>query len=88
MPNHLHLLLREGGDEEPIGKVMCRLGTWYVYRYNRRYQRNGSLFEGRYRSEAVEDDNYFMTVLRYIHRNLVKARLVTSPALYPCSSCA
>ena len=88
MPNHLHLLMREGGDEEPIGKVMRRLGTWYVYRCNRRYQRSGSLFEGRYRSEAVEDYTYFLAVLRYIHGNPVIAGLVASPALYPCSSCA
>lgn len=88
MPNHLHLLLRDGGDEEPIDKVMRRLGTWYVYRYNRRYERTGSLFEGRYRSEAVEDDNYFITVLRYIHRNPVNAGLAAFPALYPFSSCA
>ena len=73
MPNDLHLLLREGKESEPIEKIMRRLGTWYVYRYNRRYERSGPLFEGRYKSEAVEDDSCFLTVLRYIHRNPVKA---------------
>ena len=47
MPNHLHLLLRADAHSEPIGKIMRRLGTWYVYRYNRRYERSGPLFEGR-----------------------------------------
>jgi putative transposase len=88
MPNHLHLLFREGRESEPIDKVMRRLGTWYVYRYNRRYERSGPLFEGRYKSETVEDDNYFLTVLRYIHRNPVKAGIAVSPALYPHSSYA
>ena len=86
MPNHLHLLLRESAEGEPIDKIMRRLGTWYVYRYNRRYERSGPLFEGRYKSEAVEDDNYFLTVLRYIHRNPINAGIVASPALYPYSS--
>lgn len=88
MPNHLHLLLRADAGSEPIGKIMRRLGTWYVYRYNRRYERSGPLFEGRYKSEAVEDDAYFLTALRYIHRNPVKAGMVSSPVLYPYSSCA
>ena len=86
MPNHLHLLLREGAEGEPVDKIMRRLGTWYVYRYNRRYERSGPLFEGRYKSEAVEDDNYFLTVLRYIHRNPANAGIVASSALYLYSS--
>lgn len=39
-------------------------------------------------SEVVDRDDYFMTAVRYIHRNPVKAGLVTSPALYSYSSCA
>ena len=88
MPNHLHLLLREGKESEPIDKIMRRLGTWYVYRYNRRYERSGPLFEGRYKSEAVADDSYFLAVLRYIHRNPVKAAIAPSPAQYLFSSYA
>ena len=88
MPNHLHLLLREGLEDEPVDKIMRRLGVWYVFRYNIRYERSGPLFEGRYKSEAVDRDDYFMTVVRYIHRNPVKAGLVASPALYPYSSYA
>ena len=88
MPNHLHLLLRESKESEPIEKIMRRLGTWYVYHCNRRYERSSPLLEGRYKSEAVEDDSCFMTVLRYIHRNPVKAGMVSSPELYPSSSYA
>lgn len=88
MSNHLHLLLRVHEDGEPLDKIMRRLGAWYVYRYNRRYERSGALFDGRYKSEVVEDDRYFMAVLRYIHRNPVKSGLVTEPGQYPHSSCA
>jgi REP element-mobilizing transposase RayT len=88
MSNHLHLLLRENAQGEPVDKIMRRLGTWYVYRYNRRYERSGALFEGRYKSEAVENDNELITVLRCIHRNPVKAGILASPALYPYSSYA
>jgi putative transposase len=86
MPNHLHLLLQETVESEPIDKIMRRLDTWYVFRYNRRYERSGALFDGRYKSETVENDGYFLTVLRYIHRNPVKAGIAVSPALYPHSS--
>ncbi len=87
MPNHVHLLLRENPDAEPIGKIMRRLGTWYVFRYNQRYERTGPLFEGRYRSETVENDSAFLAVLRYIHRNPVKAGITQQAVQYPHSSC-
>ncbi|NLX83640.1 MAG: transposase [Clostridiales bacterium] len=86
MPNHVHLLLREDEEGEVIGSIMLRLTTWYVYRYNTKYERSGALFEGRFKSEPVEDDRYFLTVLRYIHRNPVKAGIARSPSQYPFSS--
>lgn len=57
-----------------------------MYWYNRKYQRCGHLFQDRYKSEAVEDDRYFLTVLRYIHRNPVKAGIVKDIADYKWSS--
>lgn len=86
MPNHVHLLLREGVEGEAVGNIMLRLTTWYVYRYNRKYERSGALFDGRYKSEPVEDDNYFLTVLRYIHRNPLKAGIANSLSHYPYCS--
>lgn len=56
-----------------IGIMFRRLGARYVYWYNTKYGRRGYLFQGRYRSEVVESDSYFLTVLRYIHQNLLKA---------------
>ena len=84
MPNHVHLLLQEG--EEPIGQIFKRLGTKYVYWYNRRHGRTGHLFQDRFRSETVEDDAGFIAVIRYIHMNPVKAGLAETPGEYPWCS--
>ncbi len=73
MDNHVHLLLREGN--EPLGTSMKRISISYAIGFNRKYDRNGYLFQGRFRSEPVEDDAYFLTALRYIHQNSVKAGL-------------
>jgi len=65
---------------------MSRVGTSYALWYNRKYDRSGHVFQGRYRSECVEDDNYFLGVLRYIHQNPVKAGIVKSVDRYNWSS--
>jgi len=84
MGNHIHLLLHEGKEE--IGLVMKRIGASYVYWYNWKYERCGHLFQDRYKSEAVENESYFITVLRYIHQNPVKAGIVNDISSYRWSS--
>ncbi|OQB24679.1 MAG: Transposase IS200 like protein [Firmicutes bacterium ADurb.Bin182] len=84
MGNHVHLLIKE--KSETIEQIMKRIGTRYVIRYNRKYRRCGHLFQDRFKSEAVEDDSYFLTVLRYIHQNPQKAELCKEPDQYPWSS--
>ncbi|NLO21519.1 MAG: transposase [Syntrophomonadaceae bacterium] len=86
MINHVHLLIQE--DQEEISQVMKRIGTSYAWWYNRKYHRTGHVFQDRYRSEKVEDDQYLLTVIRYIHRNPVKAGICRMPQEYPWSSCA
>jgi REP element-mobilizing transposase RayT len=71
MSNHVHLLMKEGNVD--LGTVFKRIGSSYVYWHNWKYNRRGHLFQDRYRSEAVEDDGYFLTVIRYIHNNPIKA---------------
>ena len=66
--------------------IFRRIGTSYVYWYNRKYERCGHLFQDRYKSEAVEDDSYFLTVLRYIHRNPLSAGITSNLSEYPWSS--
>ena len=84
MNNHIHLLLQEG--EEPLSKAFMRIGDSFVYRYNHKYKRIGGVFQGRYKSIPVNDDEYFISILRYIHQNPVKAELVNSCADYKFSS--
>jgi len=84
MSNHIHLLLKIG--PEPLEQVMRRICGKYVYWYNQKYDRAGYLFQDRFKSEAVEDEAYFLTVLRYIHQNPLKAGLSEDLAHYPWSS--
>jgi len=74
MDNHIHILIKE--TTEPISMVVKRISGSYVAWFNWKYGRCGHLFQERFKSEAVENDAYFLTVLRYIHQNPVKAGLV------------
>lgn len=71
MGNHIHLLIKP--TKENLEKILKRIGIRYVYWYNRKYNRVGHLFQDRFKSESVDADRYFLTVLRYIHQNPVKA---------------
>lgn len=84
MGNHIHLLLQEG--KEPLELIFKRIGCRFVYWYNLKYQRVGHLFQDRYKSEAVEKDAYFLTVLRYILQNPMKAGIEDMPGNYRWSS--
>lgn len=85
MSNHVHLLL--GEQDVSLSRVIQRIGVSYAYRFNQRHDRSGHLFQDRFKSEPVEDDGYFITVLRYIHDNPVKAGLCSSAEQYKWSSC-
>ncbi len=84
MSNHMHLLLQPGN--EPLEKIFRRLGASYVYWFNTKYGRSGPLFQDRYKSEPVKNDESFLTVIRYIHMIPVKAGQCQSPADYAYSS--
>ena len=84
MGNHIHLLLQEG--PEPISQIFKRLGTRYAQWFNGKYGRSGHLFQNRFGSEPIEDDNYFLTVLLYIYQNPVKAGICSIAADYEWSS--
>lgn len=84
MDNHVHLMISEGLED--ISKVMQRITVSYVYHFNRKYKREGHLFQGRFRSEAVDSDSYLLTLARYIHQNPVKAGMVKSAGEYKWSS--
>ncbi|MBR1762631.1 MAG: transposase [Eubacterium sp.] len=84
MENHVHLLIQEG--EEPLDKVFKRIGVRFVGWFNTKYKRCGNLFQGRFKSIPVNDDEYFITVLRYIHQNPVKAGIAKKCSDYDFSS--
>jgi REP-associated tyrosine transposase len=74
IPNHFHLLLRTG--PVPISTVMRRLLTGYALWYNRKHQRHGHLFQNRFKSILCEEDTYLLELVRYIHLNPIRAKLV------------
>ena len=84
MSNHIHLLIRE--REDTIGMAIKRIASSYVYYYNHKYSRDGHLFRERFKSEPVNDMAYFVTLLRYIHQNPVKAGMVDEVQDYEFSS--
>lgn len=86
MGNHVHLLLKV--QDNGLETIFKRIGGRYVYYYNVKYRRVGHLFQDRFKSEPVDDDAYFLTVLRYIHQNPVKAKICSKVEDYPFSSFA
>ena len=74
MPNHAHFLLRSGSGG--IAHLMRRLLTGYAVSFNRRHHRHGQLFQNRYKSIICQKDVYFKELVRYIHLNPVRAKMV------------
>lgn len=84
MNNHVHLLMHEG--VESLSLTLKRIDIKYACWFNQKYQRCGHLFQDRFKSLPVNNDPYFLTLLRYIHRNPVKAGLCKNVANYGWSS--
>lgn len=80
MRNHLHILLKEG--KEPLETVMRRICGSYVLWYNKKYDMVGYLFQDRFKSEPVEDKEYFLTALRYIFQNPLKVGITNEVKKY------
>jgi REP element-mobilizing transposase RayT len=76
IPNHFHLLLKTGNV--PITSVMRKLLTGYAVTFNRRHRRAGHLFQNRYKSILCQEDSYLLELVRYIHLNPLRAKLVSS----------
>lgn len=84
MTNHVHLLIRETAEE--LSTVIKRITVAYAHYYNGKYQHVGHLFQNRFRSEVVNNEAYFLTLLRYIHQNPVAAGISKSIGDYRWSS--
>lgn len=87
MPNHFHLLLTPE-QEDGIGKLMQYVGRYYVQYFNARYERTGTLWEGRYRATLLDPAAFLLPVSRYVELNAVRAGLVAEPGAYAWSSYA
>ncbi|MEK7534935.1 MAG: transposase [Patescibacteria group bacterium] len=85
MSNHVHLLVRQNGEETP-SRLIARLHTSYAMYFNDEYKKVGHLFQGRYKQKIVGDDNYLLQLISYLHMNPVKDNIVSSPEKYDWSS--
>jgi putative transposase len=74
LPNHAHLLVRTG--DRPLPRSMRSLLTGYAGAFNRRHHRAGHLFQNRYKSIVVEEEPYLLELVRYLHLNPVRAKVV------------
>jgi REP element-mobilizing transposase RayT len=84
MTNHVHMVIQAG--EAPLGKLMMRIAGRYARTIQSRLRTTGHLFEKRYYPVVVDADEYLLELLRYIHLNPVRARMVAHPRDYPWSS--
>lgn len=84
MSNHYHILIQT--PEGNLSRAMRHLNGVYTQRYNRRKKIDGQLFRGRYKSILVGGDSYLLELLRYIHRNPVRARICKTVDDYTWSS--
>jgi len=84
MTNHYHLLIQT--PEANLSRCMRHIDGVYTQRYNRVHRCDGSLFRGRYKAILVEADTYLLQVMKYIHRNPLRAGLVEDLGAYVWSS--
>lgn len=86
MSNHIHLVLEPTCSDESLAECVHKFAFRYAQYYNKRFNRSGYLYQGRFRSILVEDGVYLRRLIRYIHLNPVEAKLVSRPEDYRWSS--
>jgi putative transposase len=84
MPNHFHLLIKQKKDHG-IVSLMHALGIAYSMYFNKKYDRVGSLFQGRFKAKLVDEDDYLLYLSKYIHLNPKEFYKKNLPS-YPYSS--
>ncbi|WP_246944398.1 transposase [Bacillus pinisoli] len=84
MSNHLHLLLET--THTPIPQIMWSIQTSYANYFNKKYELDGHVFQGRYGAKLIDSQKYFVDAGRYIHMNPVHAEIVEHPTQYHWSS--
>lgn len=84
MPNHIHFLMKQ--NDKNLEIIFKQIAGCYAGWFNFKYERTGHLFQDRFKSEPVENESYLITVMRYIHRNPLKAGLCENQEDYRYSS--
>lgn len=84
MSNHLHLIIK--AEVEELSMFMARTLADYAEYYNYKHDRNGHVFQNRFKSECIESESYYLACLRYIHLNPVKAQITSDFMKYKYSS--
>ena len=84
MSNHIHLIIKKG--EMSLGKIFQHIAPSFVYWYNKKYERVGSLFQPRFRSTPINSESHLLIAIRYVHQNPVKAAICKRPGQYEYSS--
>ena len=84
MSNHYHLVLETA--EPNLARALRQINGVYTQRFNRRHERVGHVFQGRYKAILVDRDSYYLEVVRYVLLNPVRAKFVTRAQDWPWSS--
>jgi REP element-mobilizing transposase RayT len=84
MPNHYHVLVQT--EDGNLSRCMRHVNGVYTQKYNIRYKTDGTLFRGRYKSVLVQADSHLLQLIRYIHKNPVKAGMAENLADFRWSS--
>lgn len=71
MPNHFHLIIRER-ENNGISRFMQKLLTGYTMYFNKRYERSGNLFQGKFKAKHIDNDEYLKYLISYVHLNPIK----------------
>jgi putative transposase len=85
MTNHYHLVATPR-HEHALPRAMKAIDGGYTRYYNRKHARIGTVWSARYRAKLIEDENYWLTCLRYVEQNPVRAHMVMGPELYQWTS--
>jgi len=86
MANHVHLVIEPGENVHDLSRLMKRLAGRQTRYVNKRHNRSGTLWEGRFKSSAISTDEYLLACCRYVELNPVRAGIVSDPADYRWSS--
>lgn len=84
MDNHVHIAIK--ADLDNLTKAIKSINIKYAMKFNKEKERIGHVFQDRYKSEIIADDNYLVQVIRYVHNNPVKAKMVRTPGEFKWSS--